>query len=107
MICRIWHGWTTMENAAAYERLLLAEIFPGIMGRRINGFTRIELLRRELPDETEFITLMWFENIAAVAAFAGDNYELAVVPEKARAVLSRWDTHSAHFEVTSAQAFAG
>ena len=27
MICRVWHGWTTSQNADAYERLLKEEIF--------------------------------------------------------------------------------
>jgi hypothetical protein len=30
MISRIWHGWTTHENADKYERLLRAEVLPGI-----------------------------------------------------------------------------
>jgi hypothetical protein len=34
-----------------------------------------------------------------VKAFAGENYDVAVVPEPARAVLSRWDERSAHYEV--------
>jgi len=34
-----------------------------------------------------------------VKAFAGEDYEVAVVPDPARAVLSRWDERSAHYEV--------
>ena len=45
MIARIWFGWTTPENADAYEALLKTEIFPGILARNIAGFLRIELLR--------------------------------------------------------------
>lgn len=48
MICRIWHGWTTSENAEAYERLLRSEIFHGITERGIAGYRGIELLRRAL-----------------------------------------------------------
>ena len=29
MISRIWHGYTTRENADEYERLLKEEIFAG------------------------------------------------------------------------------
>lgn len=46
MICRIRHGWTTPQNADAYERLLRSEIFPGIAGRATGGYQGIELLRR-------------------------------------------------------------
>ncbi|MFW9832045.1 MAG: hypothetical protein ACFFD8_09755 [Candidatus Thorarchaeota archaeon] len=42
---------------------------------------------------------MWFDSIEAVQAFAGDDYETAVVPPKARALLSRYDTHAQHYEV--------
>jgi heme-degrading monooxygenase HmoA len=98
VITRIWRGWTTPENAAAYESLLLAEIFPGIAGRKIDGYRGISLARRDLGGEVEFVTLMWFDSLEAVRAFAGDGYEVAVVPPKARAVLSRFEKRSAHYE---------
>jgi hypothetical protein len=37
MISRIWHGWTTPENADVYESMLKGEIFGGIQGREIEG----------------------------------------------------------------------
>ena len=98
MISRIWRGWTTPENADTYEALLKAEIFTGIIDRGITGFRGIDLLRRELDETVEFVTIMWFDSIASVRAFAGDNYEVAVVPPRARAVLSRFDARSAHYE---------
>jgi hypothetical protein len=102
MIARIWHGWTTPENADAYESLLRHEIFVGIQGRRIAGFREIQLLRRALGAEVEFITVMGFDSIAAVREFAGEDHEAAVVPPKARALLSRFDERSQHYEVLAA-----
>ncbi|HSU15596.1 hypothetical protein [Longimicrobium sp.] len=99
MICRIWHGWTTPANADAYERLLRTEIFHAIEGREIAGFRGIQLLRRDAGAEVEFVTLMWFDSLDAVRAFAGDDYERAVVPESARALLARFDERSAHYPV--------
>ena len=99
MISRIWHGWTTPENADRYESLLKTEIFPGILARKIAGFQRIELLRRALDREVEFITLMWFESWEGVKEFAGDHMDHAVVPPKARAVLARFDASSQHYEI--------
>jgi len=99
MISRIWHGWTTQANAAAYESLLKSEIFIGIRNRRIAGYREIHLLRRNLGDEVEFVTVMWFDSIEAVRAFAGEDYEVAVVPPKARALLLRFDERSQHYEV--------
>jgi heme-degrading monooxygenase HmoA len=99
MISRIWHGWATQRNADAYESLLREEVFVGIKDRKINGCRSIQLLRRDLGDDVEFVTVMEFESLEAVRAFAGEDYEAAVVPPKARAVLSRFDARSQHYEV--------
>ncbi|NIM97975.1 MAG: antibiotic biosynthesis monooxygenase [candidate division Zixibacteria bacterium] len=99
MIVRIWHGWTTPANADVYEGLLKEEIFLGIQNRRIRGYKGIQLLRRETTDEVEFITIMKFDSLDAVREFAGEDYEAAVVPSKARAVLSHFDERSQHYEV--------
>ncbi len=99
MISRIWHGYTTRENADTYESLLRNEIFVGIANKNIEGYRGIQLLRRELPEETEFITIMWFDSIDSVRKFAGDDYENAVVPESAQKVLSHYDKRSAHYNV--------
>ena len=99
MISRIWHGFTTPSNAEIYENLLKEEIFTGIQNREIPGFREIQLLRRNLGDEVEFITIMWFDDLESVRIFAGEDYEAAVVPPKARQVLSRFDARSQHYEV--------
>jgi len=99
MIVRIWHGWTAPAEADAYERLLREEIFAGIAARGIQGYRGIELLRRSAADLVEFVTLMRFDSLAAVRAFAGSDYEMAVVPEKARRLLTTFDARSAHYEV--------
>lgn len=98
MISRIWHGWTTCENANAYEALLKAEILTGIANRNIRGYRGAHLLRRTLDTEVEFVTILWFESLDDVREFAGESYEVAVVPPKARALLSRFDERSAHYE---------
>jgi len=99
MISRIWHGYTSAENADAYEGLLKSEIFAGIEGRKIPGFQGIQLFRRKRAHEVEFITVMWFDSLDSVRAFAGADYEAAVVPRKARALLARFDERSQHYEV--------
>lgn len=99
MISRIWHGWTGYENADAYEQLLRNEIFEGIAGRAIDGFLGIDLLRRGHAQEVEFVTIMWFSSLEAVQAFAGSDFEAAVVPPAARALLRRFDARSAHYDV--------
>jgi len=97
MIARLWHGWTTPANAPAYETLLREEVLPGI--HRVAGYHGAYLLRRQAGEEVEFVTLTLFDSLEAVRAFAGEDYEQAVVPPEARRVLSRFDQRSAHYTV--------
>jgi heme-degrading monooxygenase HmoA len=96
-IMRIWHGWTSPENAAAYEQLLKSEILPGI--HRIDGYAGAYLLRRDDGEsgEVEFITITVWDSWDAIERFAGDGHTGAVVPPKARALLARFDEHSRHY----------
>jgi len=103
MISRIWHGWTSPKNADAYENLLRKEVFTGIKGRHIPGFVDIQMLRRPLESEVEFVTIMRFESIESIKAFAGQDYEACVVPQKARELLSRFDERSQHYEIRIAE----
>ena len=99
MIGRIWHGWTRPEKADGYERLLKGEIFPGIAEKGGQGYRGIQLFRRPLDGEVEFVTIMWFDSWEAVRQFAGEDYERAYVPGKAREVLARFDERSQHYEI--------
>jgi hypothetical protein len=99
MICRLWHGWTTPENADAYEAVVRGTVIPGIEAMHIPGFLHIDLMRRDVDDEVDFVTAMWFDDLESVKAFVGDDHELSHVPKPARAVLKRFDHRSAHYEV--------
>ncbi|MFX0049222.1 MAG: antibiotic biosynthesis monooxygenase [Candidatus Hermodarchaeota archaeon] len=101
MIARIWHGWTSFENANTYEDLLRNEIFPSIENRNIKGYKKISLLRRSLENEVEFITIMIFDDLSAVKEFAGERYEKSYVPQKAQNVLLRHDKTSQHYEIVN------
>ncbi len=105
MISRVWHGYTATSKADAYESLLKQEIFTGIRNRNITGYRGIQLFRRNLNAEVEFITVMWFDSIDAVRVFAGEDYEAAVVPPTARTLLSRFDARSQHYEVRAEMKF--
>jgi len=96
MISRLWHGWTTREKADAYEELLKSEVLPGI--HRVKGFKGAHLLRRDGKQEVEFVTLTMFDSLDAVKEFAGEGYEVAVVPPEARNLLARFDERSVHYE---------
>ncbi|KIC45373.1 antibiotic biosynthesis monooxygenase [Ruegeria sp. ANG-S4] len=97
MIKRIWHGYTTLENADTYQNLLNDEVFPGIEAKKIPGYRSIELLRCDKEDEVEFITIMTFDSLQNVIDFQGEDYEACYVPDAAQRVLSRWDQRSRHY----------
>lgn len=98
MIARWWRGWAaTQENADAYERLLKTTILPWVAEHE--GHRGSYLVRRDVEGEVEFATLTLWYSLDSVRAFAGEDYEVAVVPDAARAVLARWDERSAHYEV--------
>ena len=99
MICRYWRGWTTQENADAYQALLQNEIMPEIAGRRIPGFLKYKILRRNIGDEIEFATQIWFTDLEKIKAFVGDDIEKANMPAAAQRVLSRWDQRVIHYDV--------
>jgi hypothetical protein len=99
MICRLWRGWTSPENADAYERIVRHEVIPGIEARNIRGFRHIDLMRRDLCGEVEFQTLMWFDTLDAIKVFMGEDYTVSHVPPEARAVLNSFDDRAAHYEV--------
>lgn len=97
MISRIWHGWTALENADKYETLLRADVLPGI--HRDLGYNGAYLLRREAANrEMEFVTISQFTDIVAVKAFAGKDYERAVIAPGAARFLTHYDMRSAHYE---------
>jgi heme-degrading monooxygenase HmoA len=100
VIGRIWHGWTTSQNADQYESLLKEEIFSGIAAKKVSGYKRIQLFRRLLDnDQVEFVTIMWFDSWDAVKQFAGEDYERAYVPPAVQEVLARFDERSRHYEI--------
>ena len=100
MIARIWHGWTSGENAGKYERLLREEVLLEIAKRSIPGYKGAEIFIREAEnDEMEFITLLRFETLDAVKIFAGKDYEQPVIPPECRKLLKRYSEKSRHYRI--------
>ena len=101
MIARIWHGYTRLENADAYESMLKPELLPGIS--KVAGYQGGYLLRRAAGAEVEFVTIMIWDSIDAIRTVAGPDYETAFIPHERRKYLSRYDARSAHYEIASIQ----
>lgn len=99
MVARIWRGFTSFENAAAYEAFLKNEFMPSIEKKKIPGYRKFQLMKKDEADEVAYITIMWFDSLQQIKNFAGDDYEKAVVHPTAQALLKRYDDRSQHFEV--------
>jgi hypothetical protein len=98
MIGRIWHGWTKVENADAYLRLLQREVIPSIRSQT-QGFDGVCVLRKEDVDGVQFLTLTLWDSMGSIEALVGDDHEAAFVPEEARELLDRFDERVVHFDV--------
>jgi len=96
VIARIWRGWTLSPDADAY--LEYVERTGMTAYRSTPGNLGAFLLRRDDGDRTEFVTLSFWESMAAVRAFAGGDPERAVFyPEDDRFLVDR-ETSVTHFE---------
>ena len=100
MIARLWKGWTTLENADAYERLLREQVLPGL--QQIDGYRGGYVLRQDGSDEVEFAVLNLFDSLDAVRAFAGPEYTVPVFDPEARHLLSKVEPIARHYEVKTA-----
>ena len=96
MIVRVWHGWTKLEDADAYEQFLrgLLSDLPASVSGSFGGW----VLRRPGDGEAEFVVMTLFESLDAIRAFAGDDYETPVIEPEAARLLVRGDEKAAHYE---------
>ena len=97
MVARHWRGRSRADTASAYLDHLRIETLPRL--RALDGHLGAYVLRREVGDEIEFVVLTLWESLESVRAFAGDDYETAVVPPQARRVLTTFDKRALHYDV--------
>jgi hypothetical protein len=76
-----------------HQELLDTTIVPGIMARGIPGLHGVDILRRDDP-EVELLTIMSFDDWAAVQSFAGPDTTVSLVPSSAGQLLARYEQHA-------------
>ncbi|NUQ91006.1 MAG: antibiotic biosynthesis monooxygenase [Glycomyces artemisiae] len=102
MILRTWSARATAEGADAYRRyfegVLLAEL------RRQPGFQGAHLVAggADGDPDRELMVLTFWESFEAIRAFAGEQFDAAVVEPEAQAVLTGFDRTVVHREVLAA-----
>src|SRR5215467_935364 len=97
MIARIWRRWAPPATAADYQRHYQSAVGDHLQA--VSGFCGARLMRRDDGQEAMFTSITYFVSTDAVRAFAGDDYEQAVVADAARQSLSRWDDRVTHHNV--------
>jgi len=97
MIARHWRGWTEVQNADAYERLLREKVLPSL--KYIEGYKGGYVLRSDGPHEVEFLVINLFDSLEAVKRFAGPDYNVPVFEPEARKLLRRVEPVAMHYEV--------
>jgi hypothetical protein len=105
-IVRIWGGYGTQAGVDRYCR----EHFPNSVLpqlRAIDGFVEAKVLTRTGPGETEVVVATTWDSIESIKAFAGKDYENAVVEPVVGELLNRFDDRVTHFTVALAATRAG
>ncbi|HXO36038.1 MAG TPA: hypothetical protein VN901_27170 [Candidatus Acidoferrales bacterium] len=97
MIARHWRGWTLLQDADAYERLLKETVLPGL--KAIEGYRGGYVFRKDGTKEVEFVVVNLFASLEAVRRFAGENYGVAVFEPEAKRLLSKAEPQATHYEV--------
>ena len=97
MIARYWSAHTTQERAPDYANHLQTSIFPEL--EKLDGFSGAMLLQRDEAAAVEVVVITFWESIESVRAFAGDDLEQAVVPDKAAALLDEFDRRVRHYDI--------
>ena len=99
MISRQWRGVARIDAAAAYQQHLRSDTFPAI--RKIEGFVDATILKRPVVNGVEFLIVTRWENMQAIAQFAGDDPEAAVVPSNVSGMMIEFDSRVRHYEVVA------
>ena len=99
MIARLWHGRVPLAKADAYVAYLEA---TGLADYRATAGNRgAWLLRRDEGEVAHFTTLTFWDSVAAIVAFAGDDYERARYYPEDDAYLLERAPHVRHFAVVA------
>ena len=97
MISRHWRGLARHASEAAYQEHLRADTFPAI--RKIEGFVDATILKRAVPNGVEFLIVTRWRSMTAIAKFAGDDPDVAVVPRNVQEMMLEYDAKVRHYEV--------
>ena len=98
MISRHWTGLVKKGKEDEYIAHLKNETFKKL--DQIEGFVNASILKRAQTEGTEFLIITKWDSLEAIRKFAGENYEVAVVPKIAQEMMISYDLVAKHYQVT-------
>lgn len=100
-VARIWHGRTPRTKADEYERYLYSEGITKI--RKLPGNLGVQVLRRDEPEETDFLVVSWWPSRESVREWAGEDIEKTRYLAKDREYLLELEPTVRHYDVIVAE----
>lgn len=97
MISRHWKGIAHNDHVDDYIDYLQEETFD--KAREIDGFITGHILTRKVKEGTEFLIITEWENMASIREFAGNEPEVAVVPDYVKELMVEYGTTVDHYNM--------
>jgi heme-degrading monooxygenase HmoA len=95
MIVRVFRAVAQPGREAEFERMLREASIPMLDGR--DGLISQYFGRPVASNANEFVAVTVWEDLDSLRAFAGDDWEKAVVPEEERPIIA--ESRIQHYEV--------
>jgi len=100
VIVRMWHGRVPSEKAARYREFLNARAIPDY--RSVAGNISVHILERLDGEVTHFVTMTFWDDMASIRAFAGEDVRTAKYYPEDREFLLEFEPTVLHYEVAGA-----
>ena len=97
MIARIWHGKTKVEDYDTYADFIIKTAIPNYS--KTKGFIKLSFLRNIKENEGHFTLITYWENLAVIKNFAGDDFEKAKYYPEDDNFLLEFEEKVMHYEV--------
>lgn len=97
MIGRIWEGRTKVEDYEAYTAFMRERAIPDY--QQTEGFVKLSFLRRIEGATAHFTLITYWENLATIKNFAGQDHEIAKYYPEDEQYLLDFPEKVRHFEV--------
>ena len=97
MISRHWIGIVKKDKAADYVAHLESTVMPNLV--RNPEVVNAYFLKRDVKEGVEFLIVTEWKSVEAIKAFAGEDYDRAVVDPYAKSMMVTYDKKVRHYTI--------